>query len=148
MSVAPAEHYWHGVITRVRKLNLCCWFLASKVAFSWPSVDRFGKNFGRLMTLGQVKISPNFCSFGPQRAEKRNIWRRNHKLKFNFRTLLMMHNDNNFPILCERSPFRVQCYSLSEVDKLNAYLPQYNSWEHELALWNLLLKFEYSGARL
>ena len=27
------------------------------------------------MTLGQVKSSPNFCLFGPQRAEKRNIWR-------------------------------------------------------------------------
>ena len=37
-------------------------FLASKVVFSWPSVDRFGKNFGGLMTLGQVKKSiQNFC---------------------------------------------------------------------------------------
>ena len=36
-------------------------FLAPKVAFSWPSVDRFGKNFGGLMTLGQVKSIQNFC---------------------------------------------------------------------------------------
>ena len=36
-------------------------FLATKVAFSWPSVDRFGKNFGGLMTLGQVKSIQNFC---------------------------------------------------------------------------------------
>ena len=32
-----------------------------KVALSWPSVDRFGKFFGVLMTLGQVKSVPNFC---------------------------------------------------------------------------------------
>ena len=32
-----------------------------KVAFSWPSMDRFGKFFGGLMTLGQVKSVPNFC---------------------------------------------------------------------------------------
>ena len=32
-----------------------------KVAFSWPSVDRFGKFFWGLMTLGQVKRVPNFC---------------------------------------------------------------------------------------
>ena len=44
-----------------------------KVAFSWPSVDRFGKFFGGLLTLGQVKSVPNFCQFGPQRAEKRNL---------------------------------------------------------------------------
>ena len=50
-------------------------FLASKVVFSWPSVDRFGKNFGGLMTLGQVKSIQNFCKFGPQRAEKHNFWR-------------------------------------------------------------------------
>ena len=36
------------------------------------SVDRFGNNFGGLRTLGQVRISQSFCSFGPQRAEKRN----------------------------------------------------------------------------
>ena len=32
-----------------------------KVAFSWPSVDRFGKYLGGLITLGQVKSVPNFC---------------------------------------------------------------------------------------
>ena len=32
-----------------------------KVAFSWPSVDRFGKFLGGLMTLGQVKSVPNCC---------------------------------------------------------------------------------------
>ena len=61
------------LVSRVRKLNLGCRFLASKVAFSWPSVDRFGKDFGGLMTLGQVESVPNFCYFGPQRAEKRNF---------------------------------------------------------------------------
>ena len=49
------------VTTRVRKLNLGCRFFASKVAFSWPSVDRFGKDFGGLMTLGRVESVPNFC---------------------------------------------------------------------------------------
>ena len=44
-----------------------------KVAFSWPSVDRFGKYLGGLMTLGQVKSVPNFCSFGQQRAEECNF---------------------------------------------------------------------------
>ena len=47
-------------ITRVRKLNLGWCFFASKVAFSWPPVDRFGKNCGGLMTLGQVQSVPNF----------------------------------------------------------------------------------------
>ena len=32
-----------------------------KVACSWPSVDRFGKFFVGLMTIGQVKSVPNFC---------------------------------------------------------------------------------------
>ena len=32
-----------------------------KVALSWPSVNRFGKFFGGLMTLGQVKSVPSFC---------------------------------------------------------------------------------------
>ena len=32
-----------------------------KVAFSRPSVDRFGKFLGGLMTLSQVKSVPNFC---------------------------------------------------------------------------------------
>ena len=45
-------------------------FLAPKVAFSWPSVDRFGKKFWGPMTLDQVKSVPNFCLFG----EKRDIW--------------------------------------------------------------------------
>ena len=46
-------------IIRVRKLN---WhFLASKVAFSWPSVDRFGKNFLGLMNLAVIKSIQNFC---------------------------------------------------------------------------------------
>ena len=38
------------------------------------------------MTLGQVKSVPNFCLFGPQRAEKGNIWRRKNR---NFRTLFI-----------------------------------------------------------
>ena len=32
-----------------------------QVACSWPSVDRFGKSFVGLMTIGQVKSVPNFC---------------------------------------------------------------------------------------
>ena len=47
--------------TRVRPFNLGLHFLASKVALSCLSVDRFGKFFGGLMTLGQVKRVPNFC---------------------------------------------------------------------------------------
>ena len=48
-------------------------FSASKVVFSWPSVDILGKHFGGLVILGQAKSVPNFCSFRPVRAEKRNI---------------------------------------------------------------------------
>ena len=44
-----------------RKFNLGWRFLASKVAFSWTSVERFGKKIWGLMTLGQVKSVPNFC---------------------------------------------------------------------------------------
>ena len=36
-------------------------FFALKVASDWPSVDRFGNNFGGLMTLGLAKSVPNFC---------------------------------------------------------------------------------------
>ena len=59
-------------------LEIAVWglvFLAQKVAFSWQSVDRFGKKFWGLMILGQVKSVQNFCLFGPQGSEKRNFWR-------------------------------------------------------------------------
>jgi len=49
---------------------------SEKVAFSWPSVDRFWNFFGGLITLGQLQSVPNFCWFGQQRAEKRNFWRK------------------------------------------------------------------------
>ena len=57
----------------VRLFNVGLHFLAAKVAFSCPSVDRFGKKIWGLMTIGQVKSVPNFCLFGLQRAEKCNI---------------------------------------------------------------------------
>ena len=63
----------HGYMIRVRKFNLGWYFFPSKVSFSWPSVDRFGKKFWGLMTLGQFRSVPNFFSFGSQRAEKHNI---------------------------------------------------------------------------
>ena len=46
---------------RVRLFNVGLHFLAAKVAFSCPSVDRFGKKIWGLMTLGQVESVPNFC---------------------------------------------------------------------------------------
>ena len=63
----------------VRNSNLGLYFFPFKCCVSQLSVDRFGKNFEAVMTLGQVKSSLNFCSFGPQRAEKRNIWRRKNR---------------------------------------------------------------------
>ena len=48
-------------------------FFPFKCCVSQLSVDRSGNKFEGVMTLGQVKSSPNFCSFGPQRAEKHNI---------------------------------------------------------------------------
>ena len=54
---------------------------------SWPSVDRFGKHFGGLVILGQIKSVPNFCSFGPQRAEKRTLEGGKCQPKLNSRTL-------------------------------------------------------------
>ena len=65
-----------SLLKSVRNSNLGLWFFPFKCCVSHLSVDRFGKNFEGVMTLGQVKSSPNFCSFAPQRAEKRNIWRR------------------------------------------------------------------------
>ena len=50
-----------SVKTRVRLFNVGLHFLAAKVAFSCPPVDRFGKNLGGIMTLGQVKSVANFC---------------------------------------------------------------------------------------
>ena len=41
------------------------------------------------MTLGHVKSSSNFCSFGPHRAEKRNIWRRKNT-NLNSRPFLLL----------------------------------------------------------
>ena len=59
--------------TSVGNSNLGLCFFAFKCCVSQLSVDTFGKTFEGVMTLGQVKSSPNFCSFGPQRGEKRNI---------------------------------------------------------------------------
>ena len=50
-----------SLIGSVRLFNVGLHFLAAKVAFSWPSVDRFGKFWGGFMTLGQVKSLQNFC---------------------------------------------------------------------------------------
>ena len=76
-------------ISRVRNCNWGWHFFPFKCCVSQLSMDRFGKNFGGLMILGQVKSSPNVCSFGPQRAEKHNIWRgKNTNLcKLEIRTL-------------------------------------------------------------
>ena len=63
----------HGLICSVRNSNLGLCFFPFKCCVSQLSGDRFGNNFGGLMILGQVRSSPNFCSFGPPRAEKRNI---------------------------------------------------------------------------
>ena len=48
------------MIHRVRLFNVGLHFLAEKVAFPCLSVDRFGKKFWGLMTLGHVKSVPNF----------------------------------------------------------------------------------------
>ena len=64
-----------SVKSSVRNSNLGLCFPPFKCCISQLSVDRFGNNLGWLMTLGQVKSSLNICSFGPQRDEKRNIWR-------------------------------------------------------------------------
>ena len=61
------------LMARVRNSNLGLCFFAFKCCVSQLSLARFGKIFEGVMTLGQVKSSPNFCSFGQQRAEKRNI---------------------------------------------------------------------------
>ena len=65
-----------SVTISVRNSNLGLCFFHFECCVSQLSVTRFGNNFEGIMTLGQVKSSPNFCSFGSQRAEKRNIWRR------------------------------------------------------------------------
>ena len=36
-------------------------FLAPNVAFSWLSVDRFGKKIVGLMNIAQIKSIQNFC---------------------------------------------------------------------------------------
>ena len=69
------ENLFFFMIISVRNSNLGFCFFAFKCCVSQLSVERFGKNFEDQVKLGQVKSSPNFCSFGPQRAEKRNIWR-------------------------------------------------------------------------
>ena len=86
----PSEKYalWSG------KLDLCCEpssctsYICSPILpagcvlqtllvhFLHMLSENSRRALGGLMTLGQVIISPNFCSFGPQRADKRNIWRR------------------------------------------------------------------------
>ena len=74
----------HWCMTRVRKCNWGWHFFPFKCCVSQLSVDRFGKNFEGVMTLGQVRSSPNFCSFGQQRAEKHNFWRqKNTNLNLN-----------------------------------------------------------------
>ena len=83
-TVVVSEYFFVGLesecqtwlpLNKVRDSNLGLCFFPFKCCVSQLSVDRFDKNFEGVMTLGQVKSSPNFCLFGPQRAEKRNIWR-------------------------------------------------------------------------
>ena len=81
---------WRSCIISVRNSNLGLCFSPFKCCVSHLSVDRFGKNFEGVMTLGQVNSSPNFCSFGPQRAwETQHLKAKKHKPKFEFRTLIM-----------------------------------------------------------
>ena len=61
------------VTTRVRKLNLGCRFLLQKLRFLGRQWTDLAKKIWGLMTIGQVRSVPNFCQFGPQRAEKRNF---------------------------------------------------------------------------
>ena len=46
---------------RVRLVVQSLVTFSAKAAFSWLSVDRFGKFLGGLTTLGQVKSVPNCC---------------------------------------------------------------------------------------
>ena len=71
--VAGGKSDLTSMMISVRNSNLGFCFFTFKCCVSQLSVDRFGKFFEGVMTLGHVKSSPNFCSFGPQRAEKRNI---------------------------------------------------------------------------
>ena len=72
------------LIFSVWNSNLGFCFFAFKCCVSQLSVYSFGKKFEGVMTLVQVESSPNLCSFGPQRAEKRNIWRwKNKNLNLN-----------------------------------------------------------------
>ena len=59
------ESFTEYLMTSVRNSNFGFGF---KCCVSHLSVNRLGKKFEGVMTLGQVKSSPNFCSFGPQRA--------------------------------------------------------------------------------
>ena len=67
MLVEGADHHIQcdrmagRVILRVRLFNVGLHFLAEKFAFPCLSVDRFGKNFWGLITLGHVKSVPYFC---------------------------------------------------------------------------------------
>ena len=49
------------IIHRVQLFNVGLYFLAAKFVFSCPSVKRFSKFLGGLMTLDQVKSVQNFC---------------------------------------------------------------------------------------
>ena len=51
----------HLLISNMTKGGIFEAGFGEKVAFYWPSVDRFGKFLGGLMTLGQVKSVLIFC---------------------------------------------------------------------------------------
>ena len=56
-----AEPQKPPAMIRVRLFNVGLHFFAAKVAFSYPSMDRFGNFFGTYYLVGQVKSVPNFC---------------------------------------------------------------------------------------
>ena len=62
--VAPQQQVGQGeavVTSRLGNQGVRVSVLASKVALSWPSVDRFGKKFLGLINLAQNKSIQNFC---------------------------------------------------------------------------------------
>ena len=81
-------------MVRVRNSNLGWRFFAFKCCFSRLSVDRFGKIFEGVMTLGQVKKFTKFLLiWSTESWETQHLKAKEHKPKFEFRTLYTSQTD-------------------------------------------------------
>ena len=85
--VYPVEFL--SVICRVRILNLGWHFFASKVAFSWPPVDRFGEKIGTYYLRPSYKCNKFLLIWSTESWETQLLKGKKCQHQLHFRTLVI-----------------------------------------------------------